>query len=67
MRNDIKKNFLAYLDHGGKLYEVMNREGYVYYIIEDHKGEEWLSTRLSVNEMVQNWNHNYGFTKGESS
>lgn len=66
MRNDREKNFLGDLKHGGKLYEVINQEGYVYYTIEDKRGEEWLSTRLSVKDMIDNWNHNYGFLQGES-
>lgn len=66
MRNDREKNLLGNLKHGGKLYEVINQEGYVYYTIEDQRGEEWLSTRLSVKDMIDNWNHNYGFLQGES-
>lgn len=62
---DRKRTFIKNLEHGGKLYEVINAAGYRYYIIVDQKGREWLSTMDEYESMVNNWNINYGFTKGD--
>lgn len=64
-KSDRKRTFLKNLNHGGKLYEVINRSGCRYYIIEDIKGREWLSTMDEYEAMVDNWNKNYHFTTGD--
>lgn len=63
MKRDRKKTFIHDLDHDGKLFEVINACGYKYYVIEDVKGREWLSTMEEIEPMIENWNKNFGFTK----